>query len=387
MIDFITGKPRTGKSYRAVKYILDLYLDENKEPPYKYIITNIGGFKFEYINDKFDSMGRDNYAYKLIYKDFLEHVKNMHQLALDGSEDDELIEYADNHKINDALIVLDEAMLYLKKLDDSMSWFFSYHGHFKVRLIIMCQHPKQVHADYKVHTEFFIHAQPQSKQLINNVMRYKHYDSPDLKDSHKSDTIKTNPEVYKLYKSGEIDKPKKIVYKYIVMFLLFLLFFVFVIYSLFDRMTPDAADTNTTDLSTSSTESKVDLPPYSSFDSDLINIRCNDRFCWNPDILFKNNQISITYLKYILLKHDIRLEYSEVKNEIYRLIPQRLGQSKVTLAKLTDYYYLIPDDIQKQYLSVLFKPVKVDKKRTGVFSEYAESAASHTATSASARRE
>lgn len=388
MIDYITGKPRTGKSYRAVKYIMDLYFDDKKEPPYKYIITNIGGFRFDYINDKFSALGRDNQAYKLLYKDFLQHIKHMHSLAVDGAEDEELVKYADEHKINDALIVLDEAMLYLKKLDEAMSWFFSYHGHFKVRMIIMCQHPKQIHADYKIHTEFFIHAQPQSKQLRNNVMTYKHYDNPDLRDSHHSDTIKTNPEVYKLYKSGEIDKPKKILYKYIIYGVLLISFLFGVIYTLFARLTPDV-ESSPIKSDTEITQKQENLSE-SSLVSDLINLRCDDSFCWNVSEYFEHKQITKSFFKFVVLEEKLQLKYYEIKNEIYKLIPQDKGMKKVTLASLTDFYYSIPKSVQQSYLKDLFIPVKKETNDIAVFNnalDSGESTVSNATTSALARSE
>ncbi len=359
MIDFITGKPRTGKSYRAMKYILDNFFDEKKVPPYRFILTNIGGFQFDYLNKKFDAMGRDNKALQILWKGFLAHITVMHKMALDDKSDDELIRYADYHKINNALIVIDEAMLYMKKLDDAMSWFFSYHGHFKVRLIVMCQHPKQVHADYKIHTEFFIHAQDQSKQLRDNVLKYKHYDNPELKDSHHSDSITTDPEVYKLYKSGEIDKPKKILYKYIIIgvFLIFLMFGA--LYALFARLAPD-----TTPIEA---EPKKEKPINELKNEDLeeesgifLTVRCDDKNCWNANNTFENNQVSLSYFKFLVIKYKLELQYSEIKNEIYKMIPTDKGFNKISLAAVTDYYYNIPDKLKTTYLATLFIPRKIE---------------------------
>ncbi len=369
MIDFITGKPRTGKSYRAMKYILDNFFDEKKTPPYRYILTNIGGFQFDYLNKKFDSMGRDNKAYKMFYKDFLVHVTIMHKMAFDGKEDEELLRYADYHKINNSLIVLDEAMLYLKKLDEAMSWFFSYHGHFKVRIIVMCQKPTQVHTDYRIHTEFFIHAQDQSKQLRDNVLKYKHYDNPELKDSHFSDSIATNPEVYKLYKSGEIDKPKKILYKYIIIgsVLIFFLFFIF--YLMFSRF---SSHTEIDEISPGQNISPAQIVSHGSTINSstfLLDIRCNENYCWNSDNTYEDNQISLSYFKYLVLKYELELQYSEVRNEIYKLLPAKKGYKKVTLAALTDYFYEVPVDLKTTYLARLFIPREPDIQTSQLFQD------------------
>ncbi|MCX6051385.1 MAG: hypothetical protein NTZ60_02630 [Campylobacterales bacterium] len=365
MIDYITGKPRTGKSYRAMKYILDNFFDENKTPPYRYILTNIGGFQFDYLNKKFDAMGRDNKALQILWKGFLAHITTMHKMALDDKTDEELIRYADYHKINNALIVIDEAMLYMKKLDDSMSWFFSYHGHFKVRMIVMCQHPKQVHADYKIHTEFFIHAQDQSKQLTDSTLKYKHYDNPELKDSHHSDSIKTDPEVYKLYKSGEIDKPKKILYKYLIMGVFVILFLLGVLYALFSRLAPSSTSN---DLDNNKTEISKNDKKINDEKGILLAVRCNEKFCWNSDKMYEDNQITITYFKFLVLKYELELQYTEIKNEIYRLVPTEKGYSKVSLASLSDYYYKIPPDLKETYLASFFIPRKIENEPISIMS-------------------
>lgn len=355
-----------------MKYILDNFFDEKKTPPYRYILTNIGGFQFDYLNKKFDSLGRDNKALQILWKDFLAHITVMHKMALDGKEDDELIRYADYHKINNALIVIDEAMLYMKKLDEAMSWFFSYHGHFKVRMIVMCQHPKQVHADYKVHTEFFIHAQDQSKQLRDNILKYKHYDNPELRDSHHTDSIKTDPEVYKLYKSGEIDKPKKILYKFIIYGVLLLSFLFGVFYALFARFNAHAQIDSEIPIENSSLVRERSSDGSYRLDSSgvlVLDIRCNEHYCWNSDNTYEDNQITLSYFKYLVLKHDLKLQYSEVRNEIYKLMPQKKGYKKVTLASLTDYFYEIPLDLKTTYLARLFIPRKQEMQSPQLFQD------------------
>jgi hypothetical protein len=365
VIDFITGKPRTGKSYRAMKYILDNFFDANKKPPYKYILTNIGGFQFDYLNDKFMVMGRENTAHKIFYRGLLEHIQVMHKMAFDGSEDVDLIKYADTHKINDALIVIDEAMLYMKKLDEAMSWFFSYHGHFKVRMIIMCQHPKQVHADYKIHTEFFIHAQDQSKQLRNNVLKYKHYDNPELRDSHTTDSIATDPNVYALYKSGEIDKPKKILYKYIAYGVVLIFIISMVFYSLFSRLSPDSVSASSADINNSSSYAQPDNfdTPGVFPDLKLFTVRCDLKTCWNTDPLFESNEITLTYFKFVVVSNDLELQYTAVQNEIFKMIPLDRGMSKITLASLTDYYYTATDAVKNNFLYALFTPIQKEVQK------------------------
>ena len=68
MIWYITGKPRSGKSYYAV-HKLNEFTKNNR---YETIFTNIGGFKF----DKFDTVKKQDFEeffdvyVPALYKDF-----------------------------------------------------------------------------------------------------------------------------------------------------------------------------------------------------------------------------------------------------------------------------------------------------------------------------
>ncbi|MBW6462529.1 MAG: hypothetical protein K0B07_05800 [DPANN group archaeon] len=248
MIDFFFGNPRTGKTYKAMDYIYKEYLEENSKPKYNNIITNIGGFKFDKINQIFLDRGSFCRSYKLIWKQFYSHLKEMYKMAMDEADDKELNDYAYNHFINDSLIILDEASFYLKKYDDVISWWLAYHGHFKMQIMVITQGPKQIYGEYMSHTEVFYEAQAQIKQLKNNQLRYKHHHTfPFNKDSvFASSAITTNQKVYDLYKSGSIDKPKKIIYKYLFLLGIGFLFLGLVLYALFSRLSPDKVDDSST---------------------------------------------------------------------------------------------------------------------------------------------
>jgi hypothetical protein len=299
VIDYFFGKPRTGKSYRAVKYIYDGYirdLEKGSNPKFKNILTNIGGFNFELVNKKFLDNGSSSRAYKLVWKDFYGRLVNLHKMAIADKSDDDLNKYADYHNINDSLIVLDEASLYLKKYDDVISWFLAYHGHFKVRIIIIAQSPKQILGEYLDHTEIFYEAQPQSKQLISSSLRYLHYSSIPFSKDNKfgSSSIKTDPKIYELYTSGEVDKPKKIIYKYIFMAIFAILFVIFVFKMLIANMEHRVKPNNSTSSSgvqTQANNSQMiksnDLNVSTSFSNSVfITFNCFSDTCSNNN--FKN---------------------------------------------------------------------------------------------------
>jgi len=352
LIDFFFGKPRSGKTYRAVDLIYKEYISTDKPPKFTNILTNIGGFKFKEINEIFLNRGSKSVAYKLHWNDFYTHLSKMYEMAMQDKSDDELNRYAYSHKINDCLIILDEASLYMKKYDDVISWYLAYHGHFKVRIIIIAQSPKQINPEYLSHTEIFYVAQPQSKQLTNNQLRYIHYsDIPFSKDNKfSSNTIKTSQDVYNLYKSGEVDKPKKIIYKFIGIALFALIFIALVVNhfvnNLEERVQID--DENSSKNSSYSVSKNLDI------NKDLVCFRCDDKKCWLNDSRYQPFEISRSYLKFVLLKKNILLSYYEVNNEIYKVIDKRRGQEKITLASLTDYYYLMSQNIKDIYFADMF---------------------------------
>lgn len=294
MIDYFFGKPRTGKSYRAVKYLYDVYirdLEKDKAPKYKNILTNVGGFNFELVNKKFLDHGSTSRAYKLIWADFYKRLKALYDMAMSEKSDTELNKYADYHNINDCMIVLDEASLYLKKYDDVLSWYFAYHGHFRVRLLIIAQSPKQICSEYMEHTEIYYEAQPQHAQAHDSFLRYIHYSSIPFNKENKfgSSSIKTDPKIYELYKSGEIDKPKKIVYKFIGYIILALLFVFFVGKSFYDRTSEKLAPSQTNQSEPVSNASPSSTAPVPSavpnFDSNsiFIRVRCDQTSCARID--------------------------------------------------------------------------------------------------------
>ena len=384
MIDFFFGKPRSGKSYRAMKIIYDQYIEIDSVPDFTNILTNIGGFKFDKVNQYFKSIGSKSVAYKLAWKDFHKHLNKMYEMALDEATDQELNRYAYYHKINDSLIVIDEASFYMKKYDDAISWFLAYHGHFKVRIIIIAQGPKQIYAEYMTHTEIYYEAQPQSKQLKDDLIRYIHYEAIPFNKYTKcgSSSIKTNQKIFDLYKSGEIDKPPKFLYKFILfIFLSFVAFLTIFFFLQYKLMNTGSSNSDSNITQETSNKSISYQSQYVSNDVFILKIRCDDKYCWNLDHKYKDNRITLNYFKALVVKFEFKLLYHEVTNEIYKLVGTKNSFTKKTLAYFTDYYYSIPPHLLKSYLSDLFeyrKPIIENSKTisalTGFTSDPARSA-------------
>jgi hypothetical protein len=352
MIDFFFGKPRSGKTYRAMDIIYNQYFKDDSAPDFTNILTNIGGFKFDKFNQYFKDTGSKSLAYKLLWKEFYRHLRKMYDMALEEASDEELNRYAYYHKINDCLIVLDEASFYMKKYDDAISWYLAYHGHFKVRIILIAQSPKQIYAEYLSHTEIFYEAQPMLKRPKDDLLRYIHYDSiPFNKDSKfATSSLKTSSEIYSLYKSGETDKPPKMLYKFIIIMILSFLAFLGFFFFLQHKLTHNAVSS-----SESNSSLAYDVSVTSNSTPDLIlRLRCDDNYCWNFDREFESNKISINYFKSLVISYDLKLLYYEVNNEIYKLVGTKNSYVKKSLSYLTDYYYSIPLELRSSYLSDLF---------------------------------
>jgi hypothetical protein len=305
--------PRSGKSYRAVWYIFSNFLNPKSKDfnKHHYLYTNIGGFKHDHVNEILnddnysisvegdeDDLGRQessNIIKKSIYLDwdvFYKHLSKLHEMAKADKSDEELLKYARYHKLTPALFVIDEAYRFYKKSSDPvLVWWHGYHGHLGHDILIIIHRPSLMHSDYKAHTEEFIDAQPKSKSLTNNRFRYFFYsdDFYSKKNNYSSDSLTAKSEIFDLYKSGDLHKPKKIVHKFIGYIILALLFIFFIGKSFYDR-TSEKLSTDQTDesepVSNASPSTTVSAPSaVSTFDSNsiFIRVRCDQTSCARID--------------------------------------------------------------------------------------------------------
>lgn len=375
MIQIITGLPRSGKTYRAVKYIYDFFVNHKAKDysKYEYLYTNIGGFKFKEINEillshsvnKDDSESFIKETIPLKFEKIYEHLEKLYEMAEDEKEDEELIKYLQYHNLTPSLFIIDECYRYFSKRSDPvLVWWLAYHGHLGMDIILILQNKSLMHSDYKAFTEVFIDAQPKSKSLRDNQLRYHHYasDSYSKEQRYNTDSLIGKKEIFDLYKSGDIHKPQKIVYKFISI-AIGALFVVFMLANYFVTDLKDRANANEDDTTSQPNPNLVQNQSFPiNMNGELINIRCDEKHCWNIDKKFERNEITLTYFKFVVVKFELELQFQEVKNEVYKLIPLKRGYQKVTLAYLTDYYYLIPPDLKKSYLSTLFVPRKYERQ-------------------------
>jgi len=308
MITILTGLPRSGKSYRAVWLINKNFIDFTSKDysKYHYLYTNIGGFKHDEVNQKlaenplvFDDEVLQKQSFQLIWSSFYPHIFKMFEMSLDEKSDEEILRYAKYHKLTPALIVVDEAYrFYTKKTEPPLVWLNGYHGHLGLDIVLIIHRPSLMHSDYKAHTEEFIDAQPKSRSLSDNIFRYKFYgdDAYLDKNFYARDSLKADPVIFDLYKSGDMYKPKKLIYKFIFIILGSILFISLAFFTLFYRLghMGDSSDRNETNVTTSSNVTNSSLKPptdISNFTPAQIvqrgnlylRVRCDFAQCWRVD--------------------------------------------------------------------------------------------------------
>lgn len=252
MLEFYTGVPGSGKTYRAVDHIYNSFLDEKHEnyQKYKRFYTNINEFNFSYFNDQEDQdnsnskssiikkpthkiqnsklvhLNNDEVANNLDFDLLVNNLEILRQLYLQKVPDNELMQKADELRLSDSFFVIDEAHNYFDSKNNTLIWWLSYHRHLHQDIMLITQSLDLVYRKYLRFAEFYYRAVPSSLRIRGNVFTYNQYLKWQLFKNSKSGTIKVkfNPEVYKLYGSGANTQGKKVIYK----FILFAVFFIIV---------------------------------------------------------------------------------------------------------------------------------------------------------------
>lgn len=227
MIWYITGKPRSGKSYYAV-HKLDSVV---KSKRYNNIYTNIGGFKF----DKFDIVKKLDFEdffevyIPALYKEFKKAKKEL------DDYDAWLINKLKEDGYYKSAFFVDEAQEYLPNDRVYLKWLFSYQGHLGFDFYLITQNLGLVHAKYKYTVESVINSVSSSNKIFSNILSspllekifknskffkklqdnsnygvYQIYTSTKMTRADKVDTFRLifKKEIFDLYKSGDKVKQK-----------------------------------------------------------------------------------------------------------------------------------------------------------------------------------
>lgn len=236
MFSLLTGTPGAGKTLFAIDNFIKIANDEADEfKNIEYVYTNISGFKFDRFKDnkvKFD---------KLVFDSFYVHLKVLYSLFIQNENKDNLDEilqnYCKEHNILNAYFVIDECHNYFDNQDKVKNWWFTYHRHLNHEILLITQNKSLINPQYRNIPEIFIKAQPRSKAISKNVLRYFNYTEYRMTQKFSTTEITINDTYFDLYTSGNKSNQKLVGKKYIYMFIIFFIslisLFVLFIYQLF----------------------------------------------------------------------------------------------------------------------------------------------------------
>jgi len=370
MIEFLTGLPRSGKTYRAVYDIKNKFMnaDHAEFNKHRYLYTNIGGLKFDDIQLHLEchpvETEDDIYTkkvYPLDWKKLKHHLDHMYKMSQEEKPDSEIIDYAIKYKLSPAKFVIDESYKYFKKkvYDDVLIWWMAYHGHLGHDLVLIVQNKKMLHADYKMNSENFVHALPKSKTISNKSFKYYHYadESYDKDQRYDTSRLSVNQEIFDLYKSGDMHNPKKVVHKFIGIGIGAFLLSGFLFYRLIDSV----GGSESKEVSQSIPRSSENVNHYSS-STDLYQIRCDYDSCWLKDNDYDLFSYPLNYFKQVIYENEITFLYSDTPVSFSRISYSSTYQVKTLVESMSDYYYEMDDSVIRHYFPQWFNKLEATSR-------------------------
>lgn len=188
MIELITGKPGSGKTYMAVQRLMELPLG-------KYVIWhNIAGLRSEAFPEPS--------LVKMIPDDVKAWCAKENQ-----------IEYAEACKEKygrPMLVVIDEAQMVFGEKDAGLKGWLSWHRHLGQDIWLIAQHSKMIHTDYVVLAEYEIRA---VRSMVLNMLVYQYRIGGETFKTLRRRRDKRVFAAYRSFDQGEVSKPAfKLVY-------------------------------------------------------------------------------------------------------------------------------------------------------------------------------
>lgn len=260
-ITFLTGIPRSGKTYYAMFLLymqfifvkpvtaftqfMDKYFPKKPARTYEVAYTNINQFDFS------KSPKIKPFDYLAVYPE----LEILCLMYLDKKTDDELIEYAKSVNLYNCLFVIDECQNFFSKEDKVLTWWFTYHGHLYHDLILITQNLDLIHTSYAKLGEFFYKAVPPSSRLFSNKFRYVQFNSAKLfqKDKVGDFHVPMIKEIFDMYVSGASNNAKSHVKKYLAYSLVLVIILFFLLKQFLSLFNTSVPDTNTTKTDTNQT--------------------------------------------------------------------------------------------------------------------------------------
>ena len=336
MLTLLVGTPGSGKTLFAIDNVIKIANNEASEfKNIEYVYTNIGGFNF----DKFkDNKVKFN---KLVFDNFYIHLKILYSLFVQNEHKDDLDailqDYCKENNILNAYFIIDEAHNYFDNQDKIKSWWFTYHRHLNHEILLITQNKSLINTIYRNIPEIFIQAQPRSKAISKNTLRYFHYTEYRMTQKFSTTEIVLNKTYFDLYTSGNKSNQKRVGLKFVIFFIsafcFFILIFVYFIYAMyFDSSQPHLKTSDTQPADTQNitnqplqTQQNNQLnqnqnintqPAYAPIEQEnlkLFKFNCFDQFCYYKNDKSNSFEIPLNILREYLLDIDINKQFSELK--------------------------------------------------------------------------
>ena len=303
-ISYLTGIPKSGKTYLAVYKIWDNFVKEpkkslfSKESPknkYKICYTNINEFDFSK-SDKIELLKVDDFKYNLSL---------LYDLYQAGANDTELNAKADEFRLNHALIVIDEAHNFFTKKDDILTWWLTYHAHLYQDIWLITQDLSLIDTGYKAVAEYFYKAVEPARRLITSRFRYQQFSSYKMNgvDLIKGGgfTLPAIDEVFKMYVAGEKTKGSSIVVKFFALALI-LAFITFVAFNLYIKiLSPKSEEIKEEPINQTQTQTIQEPIKEEKKENEILpfiyEVRCYYETCKISD---KYEKFDLSYLSFLL---------------------------------------------------------------------------------------
>jgi len=328
MLEFYTGVPGSGKTYRAVDHAYNCFLDEKSKSFGKYarFYTNINEFKFDSFNvsnvppliethdgKKILTFSDDDVKVSILLDMdvLLISLGELRDLYLSKVGDSVMMERADDLHLSNTLFIIDEAHNYFDAKNDVLVWWLSYHRHLHQDIILITQNLSLIYRKYLTFGEFFYRAVPSSLRLRGGIFTYHQFVNYKLFKRDHTDTIKVkfNPAVFALYGSGANTQGKKVILKFIAIAVL-LLVVVVLFFNFVSSFIGGGSDSNTTKSNTpQSTFVTPTIDRLSTFTVVCIGFDCSalGHTLSLSDLNFYTGKYSLQSIETKLISDDITL--------------------------------------------------------------------------------
>ncbi len=331
MLTLLIGTPGSGKTLFAIDKIIKIANNEDVElKKIQYVYTNISGFNFDKFKDnkvKFD---------KLVFDSLYVHLKILFSLFIQNENKDDLDiilqAYCKEHNILNAYFIIDEAHNYFDNQDKVKNWWFTYHRHLNHEILLITQNKSLINTQYRNIPEIFVKAQPRSKAISKNILRYFNYTEYRMTQKFSTTEITINDTYFDLYTSGNKSSQKLVGLKYIFMFALFILFFITLFSMFIYRMyftnpaqakvqqTQTTQPINNQQMQTSTTQINQQMQTQSNpviedtTNLKLFKFNCFDTLCYFQFEDKSTFEIPQNILKVYLMDIENDKKYLELKN-------------------------------------------------------------------------